>query len=237
MAVLPALAAGTNDTTAFDSASRLYEQGQYRAAAAAYGEILGEGRASSALYFNLGNAWFKAGEAGRAILNYRLAERLAPRDPDIRANLRMTRELVRGDAPAPVPAWRRWMARLTLDEWTLLAGALVWLCFGALALAELRPARAAGLRRLAAGAGGFAVLAGLFLGAAWQERRGHSEAVVVTEEAVVRYGPIEVSPELAKVVDGTELSVLDRKDGWLQVTGIPRGPGWLQERDVILLPP
>lgn len=237
--LLPCRGAGTNanPVAEFDAAARLYEQGQYRAAAEAYGKLLSQGRTSAALHFNLGNAWFKAGEAGRAILNYRLAERLSPRDPDIRANLRMTRELVAGGSPAPESAWRRWTRRLTLNEWAGLAAAMVWLCFGALTWGELRSARSPGPRRLAIVAGGVAVATGVFLGAAWRERRAASEAVVLAHEAVVRYGPLEVSPELSKVVGGAELAVLDRKDGWLQVSGIPRGPGWIQERDVAVLPP
>lgn len=222
---------------AFDAANRLYEQARYREAAAAYEGLLGQGLVSPALYFNLGNAWFKAGEAGRAILNYRLAERLAPRDPDIQANLRLTRELVRGQPPPAPPWWQRWSRRLTLDEWAGITGAGVWLCFGTLVWGELRPARRRLCRRWAAGFGGLAVLAGAALAEQAQARWLRVEAVVVTKEAVVRYGPLEVSPELQKVEDGTELVVLDQKDDWLQVTGLPRGPGWIRQRDVLVLPP
>src|SRR6476659_1044175 len=75
-------------STAFDQANKLYEQGKYGEAASGYGKLAQAGQVSSALYFNLGNALLKSGELGRAILNYRLAQRLAPRDPDIRVNLR-----------------------------------------------------------------------------------------------------------------------------------------------------
>jgi tetratricopeptide (TPR) repeat protein len=237
--ILPCRGAGTNSNPVaeFDAAARLYEQGQYRAAAEAYGNLLAQGRTSAALHFNLGNAWFKAGEPGRAILNYRLAERLTPRDPDIRANLRMTRELVAGGSPVSEAAWRRWTRKLTLNEWAGFTAAMVWLCFGALTWGELRSARSSGPRRLAISAGVAVAVSGTFLASAWQDRRAASEAVVLVHEAVVRYGPLEVSPELSKVVGGAELTVLDRKDGWLQVSGIPRGPGWIPERDVAVLPP
>lgn len=224
-------------TAAFDAANRLYEQARYREAAAAYEALLAQGVVSPALYFNLGNAWFKAGEAGRAILNYRLAERLAPRDPDIRANLHLTRELVRGQPPPSPPWWQRWSRWLTLNEWAGIAGAGVWLGFGALVWGELRPDRRRFCRRWAAGFGGLALLAGAALAEQAQARWLRVEAVVVAKEAVVRYGPLEVSPELQKVEDGTELVVLDQKDDWLQVTGLPRGPGWIRQSDVLVLPP
>lgn len=224
-------------TAAFDAANRLYEQARYREAAAAYEALLAQGVVSPALYFNLGNAWFKAGEAGRAILNWRLAERLAPRDPDIQANLRLTRELVRGQPPPAPPWWRRWSRRLTLNEWAGLAGAGVWLGFGALVGGELWPGRRRFCRRWATAFGGLALLAGAALAEQAAARWLRVEAVVVAREAVVRYGPLEVSPELQKVEDGTELVVLDQKDHWLQVTGLPRGTGWIRQDDVVVVPP
>ena len=75
---LPARSLADDVAAAFDQANRLGEQGKYADAIAAYEKILGSGRASPALYFNLGNAWFKSGHLGRAILSYRLAARLAP---------------------------------------------------------------------------------------------------------------------------------------------------------------
>lgn len=237
--VAPARAAESTNTwtAAFDAANRLYEQARYREAAAAYEALLAQGIASPALYFNLGNAWFKAGEAGRAILNYRLAERLAPRDPDIRANLRLTRELVHGQPPSPPPWWRRLSRRFTLNEWAGATGVALWLCFGVLMLGELRPDRRRLARRWAVGFGVVALLAGAALGGQWLERRLRVEAVVIAKQAVVRYGPLEVSPELQKVEDGTELEVLDRKDGWLQVGGLARGTGWIRQSEVLLIPP
>src|SRR5437016_6228026 len=62
---------------AFEQANRLYEEEKFTEAAAAYQSMIGNGRVSSALYFNLGNALFKSGQIGRAIANYRLAEQLA----------------------------------------------------------------------------------------------------------------------------------------------------------------
>jgi len=73
-------------SSAFDSANQLFEQGRFTEAAAAFGKLAQSGQTSEALYFNLGNAWFKANQLGRAIAAFKQAERIAPRDPDLRAN-------------------------------------------------------------------------------------------------------------------------------------------------------
>src|SRR5262245_10878323 len=72
---------------AFEQANRLYEQGKFAEAAAAYEQLIHSGHRSAALFYNLGNAWFKAGQQGRAIAAYRQAEKWNPRDPNLNFNL------------------------------------------------------------------------------------------------------------------------------------------------------
>ncbi len=65
--------------SAFDAANRLYDQGKFSEAAFAYENLLRTGQASSAVYFNLGNAFFKSGQIGHAIFAYRQAGQSTPR--------------------------------------------------------------------------------------------------------------------------------------------------------------
>jgi tetratricopeptide (TPR) repeat protein len=236
LAGLAGYARAADPVVAFELASRLYEEGKYREAAEAYAALAAQGRVSANLCFNEGNAWFKAGQLGRAIVSYRLAARLAPRDPDIEANLRMARELISG-GPPPRPAWWQRLTRpLTLDEWAGLAAVCLWTCSALLILRQLRPDRERGRRRGTGLVLCALVFVGLGLLGAWLDRRGATEVVVTVPEAVVRYGPLEVSPQLQVIQDGVELRVLDRKDGWLQVGGLPRGLGWLPATNVTAVP-
>lgn len=230
-------AAVRDPVVAFELANQLYEEGKYREAAEAYQALTEAGPTSPNLCFNQGNAWFKAGELGRAIVSYRRAARLAPRDPDIEVNLRFTRELVQG-APPPAPAWwRRWSRPLTLDEWTGLSCVCLWALFGLLALGETRRFDGRGPRRWLMVPLGGLLVCGMGLLGSWLDREGLPAVVVTVPEAVVRYGPLEVSPQLESVADGTELTVLDRKDDWFQVSGLRRGTGWIRSADVTVVPP
>ena len=62
---------------AFVKALELFDQAKtpddYRSSATELESIVADGVHSGAVYYNLGNAWFRAGEFGRAILNYRKA--------------------------------------------------------------------------------------------------------------------------------------------------------------------
>src|SRR5207249_8839840 len=118
--------------------NKLYEQGKHSEAAANYEKLIQTGWVSAALYFNLGNALFKSGQIGRAIAAYRQAEQLAPRDPDVRANLQFARNQAQGPTLSP-SRWQHGLGKLTLNEWTLLASGAVWLWFLLLAASQWRP--------------------------------------------------------------------------------------------------
>src|SRR5213596_601477 len=75
---------------AYNRGNALYAQKDYAGAALAYEQALQAGH-SAAVHYNLGNALFKAGKIGRAILNYRRAHYIDPRDPDITGNLDFAR--------------------------------------------------------------------------------------------------------------------------------------------------
>lgn len=227
---LPALAA--DNTAAFEAANKLYEQGKYVEAVTAYDALLKGGEKSAAVHFNLGNAHFKAGQIGLAIAHYRAAQELAPRDPDIRANLQFARDHVAGGQAEPVELWRRAVNTLTLNEWSTLAMIALWGWLVLLTLARWQPRLRNSLRGYTATIGvvGF-LLAGVLVLAA-QQRWGNRVAVIIVPEAVVRFGPLEESQSAFTARDGTELQVLDAKSGWLQVGDAQGRLGWVPEKFV-----
>ena len=216
-----------------EAANKLYEQGKFADAAAAY-EALAlthSLKVSPALLFNLGNAQFKAGAIGRAIVAYRSAGALSPRDPDVRANLQFARNQVEGPTLRP-SSGQRWLQLLTVNEWTGLTMAAFWCCFLLLAAGELRPAWKRRLRTYALVSGGAAALLTVCLVLSLQSL-AEPLAVVVGREAVVRNGPLDESPSAFTVHDGAELRVRDTKDDWLQVTDGQQRLGWIKRSSVL----
>src|SRR6185503_197710 len=159
------------------------------------------------------------------------------RDSDVSANLQIARTRARGGAAYQTERWRGWLGKLTLNEWSLLTAGATWLLFVMLGLGEWRIELRRSLRNFTVFAGLVALLAGscfvVKLNGDWLTQ----SAVVIAGEADVRNGPLEESPPLYKVRDGVELTVLDRKAGWLQVTDAAQRIGWLREDQVLLLEP
>jgi tetratricopeptide (TPR) repeat protein len=219
----------------FDSANKLYEEGKYSEAAAAYDKLLAGGNASEAIYFNRGNAWFKAGQLGRAIASYRQAVWLAPRDSALRDNLQLARTRARGGSMYRGDRWRMLLGKLSLNEWTIATSVAVWALFILLAVVQWRPEYKDGSKKYIVGAGAAVALFGICLAISFFADYSAPTAIVVAGEVEVRNGPLEESVSMFKVRDGAELEVMDQKDGWLQVVDPAQRVGWLPQDKVILL--
>jgi tetratricopeptide (TPR) repeat protein len=232
--LLPLLAGAEISATAFESANKLYEEGKYSEAATAYAKLLQGGQTSAALYFNLGNAFFKSGQIGRAVAAYRLAAQLTPRDPDVRANLQFARNQIQGPTLSP-SRLHRWLGRLTLNEWTVLTAGAVWLWLVLLAVLQWRPALRPALKGYAVALAVVALSLCALTGAALYQARLVHVAIVIAKEAEVRNGPLAESNTAFTAHDGAELRIMDHMGEWLEVSAGPRETGWLR-RDQVLTP-
>ncbi len=72
-----------------------YQKGNYKEAVKDFKHIAEEGVKTGALYYNIGNSYFKAGRTGLAILWYERAKKLIPHDPDLKFNLEYANTFVK----------------------------------------------------------------------------------------------------------------------------------------------
>lgn len=220
----------------FDQANKLYEQGQYANAITTYENLIKNGKASPAVYFNLGNAYFKSGKIGYAIYNYLIAQRLAPRDPDIRANLEFARKHVAEGAVLSKKKWTDILKKLTLNEWAYLFAVSFWAFFGMLAVCQIKTELKQKLKIPITASAIALILFSITLGINAYDKISEQIAVSVVQEGSARQGPLDQSPQKFPLKDGLEFVVLDSKDEWLQVSDYSGRIGWVKTNDVIILP-
>jgi tetratricopeptide (TPR) repeat protein len=209
----------------FEEAGKLYTEGRYADAATRYQALVDGGLESGAVLYDLGNARLKAGERGRAVAAYRRALFYRPRDPYLRANLAAARATADEESRPlshVILFWHDWVSYPGKFHLLALAATVTFL-LAVLALFRrpLRPAVWAAL--------GVTLLFALSAGLAYEEvaRTGHG--VVVADGAVARKGNAEsFAPAFTETLpEGTEFTVVDRRDGWILVR-LPNGPeGWL----------
>jgi len=219
----------------FAAANRLYAEGKFAEASAAYEKILSTGAQSPALLFNAGNAEFKAGHLGQAIAAYRQAELLAPRDAELRANLTFVRNQVQGAAWRE-SRWQNWVNSLSLNEGTLLTAGFFWVTLALFVIRQIKPALAPKLQGVTRLAVALTIFSGAVLALQAANHFTSAVAVVTTGEATARSGPFDDAQSVFTVRDGAELRVLDRHDDWIQVSGSAGKIGWLSRRQAVLLP-
>jgi tetratricopeptide (TPR) repeat protein len=216
----------------FSVGNRLYEEGRFPEAAAAYEALAAAGYASATLYFNLGNAFLKAGQLGEAIVYYERAQVLSPRAEDIRVNLAYARGLTVDVLPeeggsAFLGGLVRFRDSVSAEEAMIAAAVALWTAAGALALMRLRPEA----RRMAQGIlilglmalAGSGMLAGIKVHEAVASRR----AFIVIPEVAVRSGPGETFTARFTLHEGTGIEVLREAGGWTEIQLTATMNGWV----------
>jgi len=222
--------------TSFFHANALYKDGQYAAAAKEYEELLASGAVSGNVCFNLGNAYFKAGEKGRAILNYERARRFMPGDPDLAANLAYAQSLTGAEACVP-PLWQRLLFPLAHR---FASTGLFWGCSAmysllmlALAVYRLVPARPRWLFYTAASLAvlGLVATASLAQQVATEEWR-HQGVLIGERETPARFEPAENGTVHFVLKEGSRVRILDTREGWLQIARCDGRRGWIPKNAV-----
>ncbi len=233
----------TTDTMV--TAKELYESGQFIQAAQAYQQLADQGFADSVLFFNLGNAFFKQGDYGRAILNYRRAEQLAPRDEDIAANLELARaraidqfeEIV--TEPETTATSGNFISRLaqvtqpwlTLNELAMITLG-VWFLFVALAIVFSSTGRGSRWREALQygliGTSLVLIIGVAALGSRLYAKNVNAEGVIVAGEIDVTSGPGSQYSQEFSLHSGTEVKLIEQRENWTRLA-IPGSElqGWI----------
>jgi tetratricopeptide (TPR) repeat protein len=240
----------------FARGNAAYEAGDYARAIDEYTRVVDAGVSHTDLAYNLGNAYFKQGDLGQAILWYERAHRFAPREADVRENLDLTRSLLRDQQLLPSePRWRAtllsWHRDTTAAESTAAASVLyallclVGVCFvfreseaisrAYARISVLSPGRLFGLDKaqdLGLAIAVVAIIAGAFGYSAMSKVRAESSraiGIVLAEEVSVFSGPSREASVQFKVHEGTRVRVSDARPGWVRVDLPGDLTGWIDE--------
>src|SRR5207249_7442528 len=120
----PAVNAATNDDL-FAKANTEFNAGSFKAAITDYGAVVQSGEWSANLFYNLGNAYFRDSDFGRAILNYKRALQLDRNHPEADANLRIARDQTHALELAPTPL-EKYLNFAGAKSFAILAAILFW---------------------------------------------------------------------------------------------------------------
>ena len=218
-----------------------YLRGDYAAAVAAYEELDRQGLVSADLAFNLGDAYYRQGNLGRAIWAFERAAALDPDDEDTRYNLKQAHKLADRRVRDKIegadrdPLWMRVVGALGPASETWLFVACYLACFTALAALWVRRRRGDHARALLGATASIlavaASLSGLLLaGRATLDRIPFG--VILPDAVAVREGADTNYRTSFELHAGLRVRLLDRDQEWLRIR-LPNGlEGWVREADV-----
>lgn len=219
-----------------DQAQRLYEKTILN-----YEKIINDGPIRNAmLYYNLGNAYFLKGNLGKAILNYRRAEKLGS-DREIQKNLDFARDK-RIDVLQPKTKKR---VLQTLFFWhydfSLKTRFLLACLFFAVSCISLTLMIWSG-RRAPTTAGGVVsgILMVCFLVSVVLETHYQTTmvcGVITAKEVVAHQADWQNSPPSFKepLHEGTEFDLIERRPGWLHIELSDGSDGWIPDSAAALI--
>jgi len=221
---------------AFQSANERYRAGRFDQAEQGYCAILDQGLESGPVYYNLGNALVKQGRNAEALWAYLRAQRLMPRDPDLRANIEYARGLLpeAGLVSVGPPPAARWLAlggTFAASELLALALAASWIAAVAWALAGwLRRSRA--LFRVAAVFASLLVCLGLSALTARSIWVDGPDRALAVRSATANFSPDAKGTAHFALPEGAVVRVVHRQPGWAQIQRRDGRQGWVAEQAV-----
>ncbi len=215
-------------------ADSAYINNDYSQAIEIYESLLQQGEAGE-IYYNLGNAYFKQDEIGRAILNYERALILQPNNADVNANLDIARAKT-VDKISPNPevffvAWTRALINmLPVDTWAGWGIAFFFCMLAACAVYLFT--KGVRWRKI----GFFVAIISLILCIVTNlfafEQKGkidhRNDAIVLSPSVTVRSTPSDEGTSLFVIHEGRKVNIKDNsmKD-WKEITLEDGKVGWI----------
>lgn len=222
----------------FSQANAQYKNKDYKKAAELYESVKNQGFESAALYYNLGNSYFRSGNIPQAILNYERAKKIRPDDEDILHNLKIANLSVT-DKIEPLPElelsrfFRKIVNTYSSGGWAIWAICLLWLSVTAMALFFLvnsRRIKKAGFFTAIISFSLFLVFILISLQRNSYENMNY--AIIFSAVSYVKTSPETQSKDAFYLHAGTKVEIRETIGEWSYIRIADGKTGWLKSNDL-----
>jgi len=214
----------------FAKANQEYAQGHFTEAISAYEALVRAGQWSANLFYDLGNAYFRTGDFGRAILNYERALALERHHPEASANLQIARDEARAlELPQ---SWRdRYLQFASVNQYSIAAAIAAWLALFCVVVLIFAPRKSATLMAglifclLVSAAPIYAVYA-LERGS-----KGYALAIVTGKDVQARLATADTANSVLALPAGSEVKILSTRGDWIYAALPNNLRGWIPAKN------
>jgi tetratricopeptide (TPR) repeat protein len=218
----------------FAKGNEFFQNGAYEKAIESYLRVDSMGFESPALYYNLGNSFFRSNKLGKARLYFEKALLMDPSDEDITKNLEFLESYL-PDRFEKVPVlfhirWIRWLIGVfSSDQWFRLS-VFLFILFSA-GLITFRTARTIAMKK----AGFFSAIVFLVLSLSFYIFSGNrfrtvhnpGTAIIMVTSESVKSSPSTSGKELFILHEGTKVLTREKLDTWVEIVISDGRKGWI----------
>jgi tetratricopeptide (TPR) repeat protein len=228
-----------NSKKLFEKANNLYKKGAYEDAITQYKLVNNQKEESAALYYNLGNCYYKLQKVAPAIYYYEKALILEPNNKQIRTNLEYAQKLKIDEIQeVPKVGFSKIIHTLTssyhYNTWGWIAvifSAIFLLLFlGYFLLPQTNAKRIFfGLMALSL------LFTAISVAAGFSEKEYYIDnrpAIVFQEIAIVRKEPNASGKEVTKIHAGTKIFVLETLNNYKKIELLDQTKGWINKNAI-----
>jgi tetratricopeptide (TPR) repeat protein len=226
----------------YHEANIAYQKLDYEKCIQLYEQLVKNKHVSPEVYFNLGNAYFKAGNFAKAILNYERTKKLTPDDEDVNFNLKIASlKVIDKIESVPEIFYKRWInslsTLLTSDTFTIIFILMVWLLFVSAAFYVI--GQSVFLRKISF----FGIIIFLLLSIAGGviAARSHAimnvdkQGIIMTSSVYVKSSPDEKGNDLFILHEGTKVDVMDVLNNWRKIRIANGSIGWMKAEEMEII--
>lgn len=220
--------------TLMQSANQLYQDKLYEEAIEKYGEILEQGFASTSLYYNLGNAYFRSGQLGFSILNYERGLKLDPDNSDLLYNLKIVKART-VDRIKEVPQifiiewWVSFITLFTAFAWQIVLIVFYLILIVSITLFFITKSGKVQRYTLYSAVVGLigVVLFSIILFANIRRETSKDFAIITKNTVAAKQSPDESSNDLFVIHEGLKVAIVNEFGEWVEIELFDGNVGWL----------
>jgi hypothetical protein len=228
--------------TELKEAETAYSAEQYDKAAQMYESLLKNYGNSYELFYNLGNAYYKAGKIAPAVLNYERALLIKPGDSDIRFNLEMAKQMtidkIESKSEFFLMEWFRGVQNIiSVDSWATV-GIFCFVMF-IVCLMLFSFSKWMRMRKL-----GFyfgillfimVIFANIFAFNQKKEMIDRQAAIVFTPTVTAKSSPDNSGTDLFVIHEGTKVIIKSTVGDWNEISLENGNVGWIHKKDMEII--
>ncbi len=219
--------------------NELYKNNQYQLAIDEYNKLINQGYEGVSIYYNLGNAHYRLGKIGFAILYYEKALKLSPTDEDIKHNLALAKLGMKDKVDTLPPffifnIWEGLLAAFSVSSWTIIA----YIVFILLLISVIAYffSRSVNQQRISffteAGIFVVLILIIILLMVKMNKEFYIKNGIIVESSVTVKSSPDKSSKDEFILHEGLKVRLEDKVDNWVKIRLDDGKIGWILENNL-----